>query len=97
MSEGVHSGDLSSGLQQAPVHLSYSPIEFLQNFLVGSDAQSRQVVNVPANGTGGGEEGFSGFYSLSYPVFPSVLSGASFYSEELSSGLLGSLGLSVFY
>ena len=46
----MHSKDLSSGSQQAPVHLSYTPIEFKQNFLFGSVAQSIQVVNLPVNG-----------------------------------------------
>lgn len=56
MSELVHSKDLSSGSQQAPVHLPYTPIEFKQNFLLGSVAQSIQVVNLPVNGTTCGVE-----------------------------------------
>jgi len=56
VSESVHSKDLSSGSQQAPVHLSYSPLEFKQNFLLGSVAQSIQVVNIPVNGTTSGVE-----------------------------------------
>ncbi len=51
MSELVHSKDLSSRSQQATDHLSYTPIELTQNFLLGSAAQSIQVVNLPANGT----------------------------------------------
>jgi len=56
VSELVHSKDLSSGSQQAPVHLSYTPKEFKQNFLLGSVAQSIQVVNIPVNGTTSGVE-----------------------------------------
>jgi hypothetical protein len=65
VSELVHSNDFSSGSQQAPVHLSYAPLEFKQNFLLGSAAQSMQVVNLPVNGTNFGVEFSSGFDLLS--------------------------------
>ncbi len=66
MSELVHSKDLSSRSQQATVHLSYTPIELKQIFLLGSTAQSIQVVNLPVNGTTWGEEFSFEFELLSF-------------------------------
>ena len=66
MSELVHSKDLSSRSQQATDHLSYTLIELTQNFLLGSAAQSIQVVNLPANGTTWGVEFSFEFELLSF-------------------------------
>ena len=77
MSEGVHSKELSSGSQQAPVHLSYLPKEFRQNLLLGSAAQSRQVVKLPPNGT------TSGLGAVSELGLLSVLPSSEVFSPAL--------------